>query len=175
MTLATRSLSSQESRVVLTLSERGQRETTRAEIVTLLGSTPKAADHVIESLRHKGWLERASWGAYLLIPREHGPDALGYGNLLALASRIADPYYIGFSTAAAHYGLTTQHRNVIFVVTPVRLRGRKIGEAQVRIVNAATSKFFGFEPVDVLGYKVMISDREKTAIEIGRASCRERV
>jgi hypothetical protein len=30
---------------------------------------------------------------------------LGNSNLLALASRIADPYYIGFSTAAAHYGL----------------------------------------------------------------------
>jgi predicted transcriptional regulator of viral defense system len=165
MTFATRSLSSQESRVVLALSERGQRETTRAEIIRLLGATPKAADHVIESLRHKGWLERASWGAYLLIPAEHGPDALAYDNLLALASRIANPYYIGFSTAAAHYGLTTQHRNVIFVVTPVRLRGRKIGKAQVRIVNPAANKFFGFEPVDVLGYKVMISDREKTAID----------
>jgi predicted transcriptional regulator of viral defense system len=56
---------------VLTLSERGQRETTRTEIITML-ATPKAADHVIESLRHKGWLERASWGAYLLIPAEHG-------------------------------------------------------------------------------------------------------
>ena len=102
-------------------------------------------------------LERASWGAYLLIPADQGPDALGYGNLLALASRIADPYYIGFSTAAAHYGygLTTQHRNVIYVVTPVRLRGRKIGEAQVQIVNLSESKFFGFEPVDVLGYKVV--------------------
>jgi hypothetical protein len=27
------------------------------------------------------------------------------------------------------------------------------------------NKFFGFEPVDVLGYKVMISDREKSAID----------
>ena len=165
MAFTTRSLSPQESRVVLALSERGQRETTRAEIVELLGVTPKAADHVIESLRHKGWLERASWGAYLLIPAEQGPDALGDSNLLALASRIANPYYIGFSTAAAHYGLTTQHRHVIFIVTPVRLRGREVGESQVRIVNQADSKFFGFEPVDVLGYKVMISDREKTAID----------
>jgi predicted transcriptional regulator of viral defense system len=165
MHFTTRTLSSQESRIVLALSERGQRETTRAEIVGLLGVTPKAADHVIESLRHKGWLERASWGEYLLIPAEQGPDALGDSNLLALASRIANPYYIGFSTAAAHYGLTTQHRNVIFVVTPVRLRGREVGESQVRIVNLAASKFFGFESVDVLGYKVMISDREKTAID----------
>src|SRR5271165_3011886 len=154
MQLITRSLSPQESRVVLALTEQGRRETTRADIVNLLGGTPKAADHVIESLRRKGWLQRATWGEYLLIPPEHGPDALGYGNLLALASRIANPYYIGFSTAAAHYGLTTQHRNVIYVVTPVRLRGRKIGEAQVRIVNPATNKFFGFAPVDVLGYKV---------------------
>src|SRR6266571_2539515 len=161
----TRSLSTQESKVVLALTERGRREATRAEIVDLLGGSAKAADHVIESLRRKGWLERATWGEYLLIPPEQGPDALGDSNLLALASRVADPYYIGFSTAAAHYGLTTQHRNVIFVATPVRLRAREVGEARVRIVNPSANKFFGFEPVDVLGYKVMISDREKTAID----------
>jgi predicted transcriptional regulator of viral defense system len=34
-------------------------------------------------------------------------------NLLARASRVADPYYIGFATAASHYGLTTQQRNII--------------------------------------------------------------
>ena len=160
-----RSLSTQESKVVLALTERGRREATRAEIVDLLGGSAKAADHVIESLRRKGWLQRATWGEYLLIPPEQGPDALGDSNLLALASRVADPYYIGFSTAAAHYGLTTQHRNVIYVVTPVRVRSREVGEARVRIVNPSPEKFFGFELVDVLGYKVMISDREKTAID----------
>jgi len=165
MELLTRSLSAQESKVVLALTERRRREVTRAEIVELLGGSAKAADHVIESLRRKGWLERATWGEYLLVPPEQGPDALGDSNLLARASRIADPYYIGFGTAAAHYGLTTQHRNVIFVVTPVRLRAREVGESRVRIVNPSASKFFGFEPVDVLGYKVMISDREKTAID----------
>ena len=150
---------------MLALTERRRREATRAEIVELLGGSAKAADHVIESLRRKGWLERATWGEYLLVPPEQGPDALGDSNLLALASRIADPHYIGFGTAAAHYGLTTQHRNVIFVVTPVRLRAREVGESRVRIVNPSANKFFGFEPVDVLGYKVMISDREKTAID----------
>jgi predicted transcriptional regulator of viral defense system len=48
-------------------------------------------------------------------------DALGETNLLALASRVADKYYLGYGTAAAHYGLTTQHRNVIWLVTPERL------------------------------------------------------
>lgn len=165
MTLRTRSLSSQESRVVLTLTERGQREATRQEIVRLLGGSAKAADHVIESLRRKGWFERAAWGKYLLVPPDQGPDAIGDSNLLALASRIVDRYYIGFGTAATHYGLTTQHRNTIFLVTTIRLRGRKIGDSRVRPIVQAPSKFFGFEPVDALGYKVMMSDREKTAID----------
>jgi predicted transcriptional regulator of viral defense system len=154
MEFATRSLSPQESRVVLALTEHGRREVARPEIVQLLGVSPKAADHVINSLRRKGWLERASWGKYLVIPPDQGPDALGESNLLALASRIADPYYIGYGTAAAHYGLTTQHRNVIWLVTPVHLRDRRVGQAEVRIVNPVSGKFFGFGAVDVLGYQV---------------------
>jgi predicted transcriptional regulator of viral defense system len=160
-----RSLSTQESRVVLGLAERKLREAAREDIIAILGVSPAAADRVIRSLRKKGWLERASWGRYLLIPPDQGPEALGESNLLALASRIADPYYIGYGTAATHYGLTTQHRNVIWIVTPRHLRDRPLQNAQVRIVNPATSKFFGFAPVSVLGYEVMMSDREKTAID----------
>ncbi len=165
MQFVTRSLSPQESRVVLAMAEQGRREIGRPEIVRLLGVSPKAADHVIHSLRRKGWLERASWGKYLLIPPDQGPEALGESNLLALASRVAEPYYIGYGTAAAHYGLTTQHRNVIWLVTPLHLRDRRVGDAEVRIVNPVPRKFFGFGPVDVLGYKVILSDREKTAID----------
>ncbi len=150
---------------MLALTEQRRREVGRREIIEMLGMSPKAADHVIASLRGKGWLERASWGKYLVIPPDQGPDALGESNLLALASRIADAYYLGYGTAAAHYGLTTQHRSVIILVTPAHLRERRVGEARVRIVNPAPGKFFGFGPVDVLGYRVMISDREKTAID----------
>jgi len=165
MAFQARSMSPQESRVVLVLSERGLRDVSREEIMKLLGASPKAVDNIIESLRRKGWLERASWGKYLLIPANQGPEALGNSNLLAQASLIAHPYYIGYGTAAAYYGLTTQHRNVIFLVTPVHVRARRVGDAQVRIVNPSANKFFGFEPIDVLGYKVMISDQEKTAID----------
>ena len=165
MKFVIRSLSPQESRIVLTLTEQGQREITRSRIIELLGVSSKVADHLIYSLRRKGWLERASWGRYLFIEPDQGPEALGESNLLALASRIADPYYIGFGTAATHYGLTTQYRNVIWLVTPIHLRQRKIGEAQVCIVNPVARKFFGFGPVDVLGYKTIISDLEKTVID----------
>ncbi|MYG66308.1 MAG: hypothetical protein F4206_06215, partial [Gammaproteobacteria bacterium] len=93
MTFVTRSLSPQESRVVLSMTEDGSKEIDRREIIDMLGVSPQAADHVIRSLRRKGWLERASWGRYLLVPPDMGPDALGESNVLALASRIAEPYY----------------------------------------------------------------------------------
>jgi predicted transcriptional regulator of viral defense system len=89
----------------------------------LVGASSKAVDNIIESLRRKGWLERASWGKYLLIPAEQGregPSAIAIfwrrpvssPNLIILATA---PHYIGYGTAAAHYGLTTQHRNMIFL------------------------------------------------------------
>ena len=160
-----RTLGPQESRVVLTLREMGRMEITRAEISSLLGGTLKAADHIIESLRRKGWLERAAWGKYLLIAPEQGPDVLGNSNLLALASHIIKPYYFGFGTAASHYGLTTQVRNAIYVVALEERRGRMVHDSRVHIVKQTTRKFFGFEEIDVLGYKVMMSDREKTSID----------
>ncbi len=165
MEFVTRSLSPQESRVVLSLAEKDGKEVERREIIDMLGVSPQAADHVIRRLRRKGWLARASWGRYLLIPPEMGPDALGESNVLALASRIAAPYYFGYGTAAAHYGFTTQHRHVVWLVTPVRARHRRVHDTDVRIVNPVERKFFGFGPVDVLGYSVTMSDSEKTAID----------
>src|SRR5216683_2295517 len=133
MALQTRSLSPQESRIVLGFSERGLKGVAREDIIKLLGASPKAVDNIIKSLRRKGWLERASWGKYLLVPPDQGPDAIGDSNILALASRIVEQYYFGFGTAAAHYGLTTQHRSVLFLVTPSRLRERTLGESRVKI------------------------------------------
>ena len=166
MEFTVRTLSPQESRVVLALAEQKRREVGRPEIVQLLGGSAKAADNVIESLRRKGWLERASWGEYLVIPPDQGPDALGESNLLALASRIADPYYIGYGSAAAHYGLTTQHRTVDRYSSRRRgCGGGRSGRDGYGSSIPSLGKFFGFAPVDVLGYKVMMSDREKTAID----------
>ena len=64
-----------------------------------------------------------------------------------------------------HYGFTTQRRRVFQLVTPMRVRNRQVLDTEVRIVNRVPGKFFGFCPADVLGYTVMMSDREKTAID----------
>jgi hypothetical protein len=57
----------------------------------------------------------------LLIPAEQGPDVLGDSNVLAGASRVVRSLYIGFATAAAHYGLATQQRNIIRLTNSFKL------------------------------------------------------
>lgn len=161
-----RSLSPYETRIVLSLAEDGRRELDRAEIITRLGVSADSADQVIRSMRRKGWLERASRGRYLLIPPDQGPDVIGESNLLALASRIVEPYYIAYGTAAAHYGLTTQARNVVWIATTRSgYRPRPLLGASIRFVHLAPRKFFGYESVRVFGYPVLMSDREKTIID----------
>jgi predicted transcriptional regulator of viral defense system len=72
-----RTLSRFEARVVLTLEGRKQEEVSRTEVTEILRNarpqtTLKAVDHVISSLRNKGWFERIKWGRYRLIPSREG-------------------------------------------------------------------------------------------------------
>jgi predicted transcriptional regulator of viral defense system len=81
-------------------------------------------------------------------------------------SRIAEPYYFAYATAAAHYGLTTQVRNVVWIATTRSgYRQRELLGASIRFVRLMPRKFFGYESVSVFGYPVFMSDREKTIID----------
>src|SRR5687767_1521303 len=141
---STRSLSTLESGIILGLAEDGRTAVSRQEIAERLGARAANTDRLIRSLRLKGWLEPAGWGRYVVIPPERGSDVVGESNVLALAAHIADPYYLGYGTAAAHYGFTTQSRRVIWLVTPQHVRPRDLHGTAVRVVHPAPHKFFGF-------------------------------
>ena len=86
-------------------------------------------------------------------------------NTLALAAQLTRDGYIAFSTAAAHWGLTTQIRNVVWIVTRTNARPRRINDSDIRFARPSAKTFFGFERVPVFGYPVPMSDLEKTALD----------
>jgi len=160
-----RSLGPIESRLVLGLSEEGRRELTRQEAMTRFAFSENTVNEVLTSLVRKGWLARAGRGKYLLIPPEWGATPTGESNTLALAAQLTADGYIAFSTAAAHWGLTTQVRNVIWIVTRTHARGRRIGDSDIRFARLPAKALFGFERVPVFGYPVPMSDPEKTVLD----------
>jgi len=160
-----RSLSSTESRLVLGLSEEGRRELTRRDAIERFALSARSADDVLQSLVRKGWLARAGRGKYLLIPPEWGATPLGESNTLALASQLTRDGYIAFSSAAAHWGLTTQLRSVIWIVTRTHARNRHVNDSEVRFVRLPVTAMFAIERVEVYGYLVPMSDREKTVLD----------
>src|SRR4051812_38347413 len=109
-----RTLGPAESRVVLSFREQGRSVVRASDVLNILGSE-NSARKVIRNLLRKGWLSRIVGGRYMLLPPEHGPENLGENNILALAGAAVNPAYIGWWSAAAYHGFTTQKPMAVFV------------------------------------------------------------
>lgn len=159
-----RSLGPAESKVVLSLREQERSVVSATDIVTLLGSEGTARK-VIRNLLRKGWLSRIVGGRYMLLPPEHGPENLGENNVLALAAAAVEPSYIGWWSAAAWHGFTTQKPMTVFVAVLQQTLPRVIEGSNVRFVKVTPRKFFGHEPYTVYGRTVPISSPAKTLVD----------
>ncbi len=160
-----RSLSSNEARAILALEADRREVVTLADLQKLVGTTPGYARKLAHELVGKGWLERTRRGVYLLNPAQHGPDALPDRDPLRLGSRLADPYYFAYATAAELHGLLPQAGSVYYVATPQRSGLRPFGPSQFRLVHQARSRFFGTEPLRRRGRELVVSDLERTILD----------
>jgi predicted transcriptional regulator of viral defense system len=159
-----RSLGPAESKVVLSLREQGRSVVRSADILALLGSE-NTARKVTRNLVRKGWLSRIVGGRYMLLPPEQGPENLGENNMLALAAAAVVPSYIGWWSAAAYHGFTTQKPMAVFVAVLRQTPAKIIEGSEVRFVTVAPRKFFGSQTYDVYGRDVAISSPAKTLID----------
>ena len=135
-----------------------------AEIIDLLGSELKARK-VIRNLIRKGWLSRLLPGRYMFLPPEHGPQNLGENYVLALASAVIKPPYVGWWRAASFHGFTTQKPMSVAVASLRQVPNQVLEGAKVRFVKVAERKFFGFANYQLHGREVSISTPVKTVVD----------
>jgi predicted transcriptional regulator of viral defense system len=159
-----RTLGPAESRVVLSFREQGRSVVRASDVLGILGSE-NSARKVIRNLLRKGWLARIVGGRYMLVPPERGPENLGENNILALAAAVVEPSYVGWWSAAAYHGFTTQRPMVVFVAVLRQTPSRTIEGSEVRFVKVAPRKLFGHETYDVYGRSVSISNPAKTLVD----------
>jgi predicted transcriptional regulator of viral defense system len=162
-----RTLGKAESKVVLSLREKGRSLVRTADILDILGPEVReaAARKVIRNLVRKGWLSRIGGGKYMLLPPEHGPENLGENNVLALAAAAAEPCYVGWWSAASWHGFTTQKTMTVFVAVTRQIPPREIEGNTVRFVKVTPRKFFGYESYDIYGRVVPVSSPVKTLVD----------
>jgi predicted transcriptional regulator of viral defense system len=159
-----RSLGPAEARVVLSYREQGRDVVEAGDIISLLNSE-QAGRKVIRNLLRKGWLIRLKGGRYMLLPPERGAESIGENNPLAVAASVNEESYVGWWSAAAFHGFTTQQPAVVFVAVTRQARPRTVEETEIRFVTLPLRKFFGFENYSVYGRATRISDPEKTLID----------
>ncbi|KRR12602.1 transcriptional regulator [Bradyrhizobium jicamae] len=159
-----RTLGPAEARVVLSFREQGRDVVEAGDIIGLLDSE-QTGRKVIRNLLRKGWLARLTGGCYLLMPPERGAENIGENNPLAVASAVVEESYVGWWSAAAFHGFTTQKPTTVFVAVKRQTPARTVEGAEIRFVTVEPRKFFGSKRYDVYGRGTLISDPEKTVVD----------
>ncbi len=160
-----RSLSQTEAKVILALEAEGREIVSLTEIRKRTGASPGFARKLAHELVRKGWLQRVRQGTYLLNPSRHGPDALPDTDPLRIGSRLVEPYYFGYATAAELQGLFTQASRVYYIVTPARWLPGRDRAGRFRAVRVTPARFFGTRTLTRRGVRLVVSDPERTVLD----------
>ncbi len=159
-----RTLGPSEAKVVLSLREQGRDVVETADIIGLLGSK-QTTRKVIRNLVRKGWLARLIGGRYMLLPPERGAENIGENNPLAIASAVVEKSFVGWWSAAAFHGFTTQKPATVTVAVLRQMAARIIEGTDIKFIKVEPRKFFGFKPYAVYSRQAVISEPEKTVID----------
>src|SRR6266545_1152356 len=160
-----RTLSKNESQVVLDLEWRGQRTVTLADIRAALGSSEAYTRFLAHRLVRKGWLERLRPGLFRLIPAERGREGIADTNPLAAGAVLVHPYFFSFGTACTHHGFTEQVFAEVYVACQQYRRPETIRGKRYVFVEMGADRFFGFAEEKVLGETVQMATCERALLD----------
>lgn len=161
-----RTLSRNESRIILDLEWRGQKTVTLSDLRRSLPATGDTyARYLAHQLVRKGWLERLRPGLFRLIPADRGREGVADTNPLAAGAVLARPYFFSFGTACTHHGLTEQVFSEIYIACQQRRRPETIRNTRFLFIQVQSERFFGFADVNVLGEPVQMATSERALLD----------
>jgi predicted transcriptional regulator of viral defense system len=151
--------------VILSLEAEGRDVVSLDEIQHRAGVSPGFARKLAHELVRKRWLQRIRRGTYLLNPSSHGPDAVPDTDPLRIGSRLVEPYFFGFATAAELWGLLPQASRVYYIVTTTRWVPGRDGAVEFRPVRVIPERFFGAQSLTRREITFKVSDLERTVLD----------
>lgn len=163
-----KTLGPQAARLVATLHERGRRVFTLAEVASITGLKEPSARSFARKLANRGVAARLRSGLFILVPFELGREREYLGNPYVVARELTrgKPYYISHASAMDIHGMLTQPQLVVYVTSPMPMRGRTVLGTEFRFIRCKPSHFFGtMEQWADKREKVVVSDLERTVLD----------
>ncbi len=144
---------------------------TGSEIRAAMGqnTTETAARRMTYRLRHKGFLETVRRGVYAVQPLAWmGNKAVDVAASVAALSNRGVAYYVGFDTAAGHYGWNPESYGILTIAIPSgsHVRMPDVEGTRVRAVRVPLRTFsLGVGTETWRGQVVPMSGRELTVVD----------
>lgn len=160
-----KSLGPKSALLVQNLSKSGLTVFTIRDALNLVNYDAGSLNKILHNLAKKGWLRRIEKGKYMLIPMEVDSTEAYTESHYVIASKLVNPYYIGYWSALHFHGLTEQLLNTIFIVSTKRKDGFMYSGVHFKFVKVKPDIFFGFVELKINNVKVNFSDKEKTIVD----------
>jgi predicted transcriptional regulator of viral defense system len=162
-----RTLGDAGSTLLTELTRQEKRLFTFDDAAGIYGNSNSGLRELLSTLVARRWLQRIEKGKYLILPFEAGREGEWTEHEFIIASYLIEPYYIGFRSALRYYGYTEQVSRTVFITSTRRKLKPELDIAGVtyRFICMSNRKFFGAIEVPIDGYRVNISEREKTIVD----------
>lgn len=162
-----RTLGKAGSDLLTEITRQEKRIFTFEDAAKVYGNSNGGLRELLSTLVQRRWLQRVEKGKYLILPFEAGHEGEWTEHEFIIASYLIEPYYIGFRSALNFYGYTEQVSRTVFIVSTRRKLKSSlvISGVTYRFIYMSERKFFGSKQITVDGYRVNISEPEKTIVD----------
>ncbi len=150
------------------LLSQGRHFITTAEAATVLGVAPTRVPASLERAREAGKMISVTKGGWVPVPPGHrsagAPPASHYIDQLMI--HLGHDYYVAMLSAAAIHGASHQSPMVFQVVTPARLRERRIGRSRIQFLQRSDIESRPRERHTVPTGRITVSTAEVTVLDL---------
>lgn len=158
---------SRDEMYLISRAEYEKRKLITTAYVRGLFNRENRASQLLASLLRKKRLIRIEKGKYILVPvKAPGRQWLPNEYVVAALWMGKTPYYIGYFTMYHYWGFTDQVPQTIFVLNTKKFSRKNIGGIRYEAIKIDQSKYFGTTEITVDGEKVIISDKERTLVDL---------
>ena len=122
---------------------------------------------VVSRLKKKNILVPIKRGLYVFSPLEAGPSGRSIDEMLIPPLYLPkNNYYIGYSTMFNYYGFTEQIFQTLYVLNTSFNKKKIICGISFKFLKISENRMYGIKTIEVKGRDVMISDKERTLIDL---------